>query len=308
MVAAMNKLLSNNKDALITAMVTLLRTPFSSLLNICVLATSMLLPLMVYTAYKSVEMHSTDLRASPQIILYFTEEVSDSEANLIYQSVELNTGVESARLVNKQAALEEFLAITELNEQVELLGRNPLPASIEVTPAIGFTTERKLSELKVEFSKIDGIDRIQLDLDWIKRVNTTIKTLGTIAIAICAVLLVSLIISIHHVIRLHLVQHRDEIELSKLIGATNAYIRKPYLYTGVLLGLFGSLFALLGLYAVGVLLEPDIQQLSALYNNSMIFSAPSALEILAFIVSGIFLGYLAARIALSLLLRQFEPY
>jgi cell division transport system permease protein len=163
-----------------------------------------------------------------------------------------------------------------------------------------------MGHLQAEMQKWNGVELAQVDANWVKRLDTILK-LGKKAVFVLAVLLgFALITVIGNTIRLQIMTQREEIEVSKLIGATNPFIRRPFLYAGVLYGLGGGLAALIILTLVTMLFNFSVTEIADLYASNFRLHLPSGLSILVLLVSATGLGWLGSYFAVNRTLAQFE--
>jgi cell division transport system permease protein len=184
------------------------------------------------------------------------------------------------------------------------LEKNPLPDAFYITPKN--ISPDNMGHLQEEMQKWNGVELAQVDANWVKRLDTILK-LGKKAVFVLVVLLgFALITVIGNTIRLQIMTQREEIEVSKLIGATNPFIRRPFLYAGVLYGLGGGLAALIILTLVTMIFNFSVTEIADLYASNFRLHLPSGLSILVLLVSATGLGWLGSYFAVNRTLAQFE--
>jgi len=246
------------------------------------------------------------------LALYWSQERAGFEPKLIFEEIKLHPAIELAEFVTPEQALEEFSVLSgsekdSLAQEIEFLGENPLPPSIVVMPVSQASESSKLQALKDELSSFDGIDTIRLDLDWTDRFNAMLKAFTRIALLLSALLGIGLILIVGNTIKLLIFNRRHEIEITKLVGGTDTFVRRPFLYYGTLFGVLGS-FITLGLLSVASqLVAQPIQQLALLYQTSSLLHSLTAPELLAIVLTGGTLGWLAARWSVAQHLRKIQP-
>ena len=283
------------------------RTPTASLNTILIVAITLLLPALLYVTVKSAQGLSENWQGRPQISVFFQTGLSTGETQLIFDEIALHPAVELAELVTPEQALAEFRVLSGLNQEIDFLDNNPLPASIVLMPGNEHIESERLLALKDELSKIEGIDQIRLDLDWTDRFNAILKVFARIATLLSSLLGLALILIVGNTIKLLILNRRQEIEITKLVGGTNSFVRRPFLYYGSLYGLLGALITLILLYAAALLIQDPIAQLGALYQSSSPLYQLTYLEIAAIIGLGTLLGWLAARWSVAQHLRKIQP-
>jgi len=290
------------------------RTPLASFNTLVIISIMILLPSLLYVFVKSAQSLSGNWQGRPQISIFLQKDLSPNVAKLIFDEIRLNPAIELAELISPEQALQEFKLLSDLNKhsitidaQLQLLGENPLPASIVVMPSIGFSRSDKLLDLKNELSNFEGVDTIRLDLDWIDRFNAILNVSGRIAILVSALLAIALIFIIGNTIKLLIMNRRHEIEITKLVGGTDTFVRRPFLYNGSLFGFFGSLIALGLLLLAAKLVNPAMTQLADSYQTSNLIYTLNTTEIAIIIAIGTGLGWLAARWSVAQHLRHIQP-
>lgn len=310
----MGSYLTRHLQVLFATLGDMRRTPMASFNTLVIIAIMILLPCMMYVFVKSAQSLSGTWQGRPQITIFLQKDLSQDVAKLIFEEIRLNPAIELAELISPTQALDEFKLLSKLDEnavtidaQLELIGENPLPASIVVMPSLGFSRSDKLQNLKTELSNFEGIDTIQLDLDWIDRFNAILNVAGRIALLLSALLAIALIFIVGNTIKLLIMNRRHEIEITKLVGGTDTFVRRPFLYYGALFGFFGALIALGLLLLAAKLTQPAIEQLAASYQTGNLVYSPSESEIAIVIAISTGLGWLAARWSVAQHLRHIQP-
>ena len=303
----MKTYISRHFQVLFSTLGNMCRTPTTSLNTILIVAITLLLPVLLYVAIKSAQELSDNWQGRPQISIFFKSDLSTGETQLIFNEISLHPGVGIAELITPEQALAEFRILSGLANEIDFLDTNPLPASVVLMPNDEYVTSEQLLTLEDEFSKIDGIDSIRLDLDWTNRFNAILTIFSRIATLLSLLLGIALILIVGNTIKLLILNRRQEIEITKLVGGTNTFVRRPFLYYGSLYGLLGALITLLLLYIAAILVRQPIEQLSTLYQTNTPLYQLTYLDILAVIGAGTVLGWLAARWSVAQHLRKIQP-
>jgi len=304
--------LSRHMQVLFATLGDMRRTPTATINTLVIISITLLLPCLLYIGVKSAQGLSQKWQGRPQISIFLQTDVSDNTAQLIFEEIKLHPAIELAEFVTPEQALEEFSVLSgsekdSLAQEIEFLGENPLPPSIVVMPVSQASESSKLQALKDELSSFDGIDTIRLDLDWTDRFNAMLKAFTRIALLLSALLGIGLILIVGNTIKLLIFNRRHEIEITKLVGGTDTFVRRPFLYYGTLFGVLGS-FITLGLLSVASqLVAQPIQQLALLYQTSSLLHSLTAPELLAIVLTGGTLGWLAARWSVAQHLRKIQP-
>jgi len=278
--------------------------------TILIIPITFLLPSLLYVIIKSSEGLSDSWQGRPQISVFLQKQVSDSEAQLIFQEIQLHPSIELAEFITPKQALEEFRLLSgsaNLEEELAFLGSNPLPPSIVLMPSKAEAKPASLSTLKDQLSKIEGIDSIRLDLDWTERFNAILNVVKRVGLLLSGLLALALVLIVGGTIKLLIYNRRDEIEITKLVGGTNTFVRRPFLYYGGLFGLFGSIVTLIFLRLAAELVEQPLAQLASLYQRQSLLYSLQAWELLSLILIGTILGWLAARWSVAQHLWKIKP-
>lgn len=292
--------------ALRDSLVRMGRTPLASLLSILVVALALLLPAMLHVALKNLAALAPDRGTDPQLTLYLKPDAADADRQAVEASLRRQTAIARFRFVPKDAALAELEKATGLASVVAELGRNPLPDAFVVTASPG--NARVLETLQTEAGKWPGVEFAQLDSLWARQVDAALRAGRLLVLLLAAVLGVALAAVTFNTIRLQILNRREEIEVSKLIGATNAFIRRPFLYFGALQALLGAWLAWALVEGALRLIEAQMGQAAvALVSPGAVLLGPGLPEILlATPVAGA-LGWSGAWLSVAFHLRQFDP-
>lgn len=287
------------------------RTPMATINTLLIVAITLLLPSLLYIAVKTGHTLNGSWQGRPQISIFFDAQISDREAQLIFEEVQLHPNIELAEFVSKDQALEEFEILlgdqSTLERDLAYLGENPLPPSIVVMPTLANANSAELVKLEEELGGIDGIESIRLDLEWTDRFNAILDVVTRVAIVLSALLALALILIVGNTIKLLIMNRRQEIEITKLIGGTDGFVRRPFLYYGALFGLIGGLITLGLLLLSGVLLEVPLQQLAEQYQSKTILYELTLLDMICIVAIGTLICWLAARWSVAQHLRHIKP-
>ena len=284
----------------------LMRHPFASLMTILVIAVTLALPAAMHLVVKNAQSISRSWGNALDFSLYLTSDVSIDDATQLAGIIEQRADVESVTVISAEDALEEFRDGSGFGAALDHLATNPLPHTLVVRPGAG-NTEASIILLNEELANLPEADFVQADTDWVRRFHAILDILQR-AIAMGSGLLgIAIIVVIGNTIRLDIQNRREEIEVTKLIGASNAFVRRPFLYTGIWYGLGGGLLAL-GMIALGLhLLEQPVARLAGLYNSAYRMLSLDLRESLSIIGVAVFLGLIGSWIAAARHMRRIEP-
>ena len=284
----------------------LVEHPFSSLMIVMVIAVTLALPAAVSLVVQNARSISSSWSTALDFAVYLKQNLSISEAEGLGGLIAQRADVDAVDVISAADALAEFKKQSGFGEALDQLPDNPLPHTLVVRPGPGNTSE-SLILLQEEIGNLPEIDYVQADTDWVRRFHA-ILDIARQAIAIGASLLgIAIIVIIGNTIRLDIENRRDEIEVTKLIGASNAFVRRPFLWTGFWYGLFGGLLALALVRSGLYLIEEPVARLAGLYQGNIAIVALGAKQSGALIGIGVFLGLFGSWVTAARHMRRIEP-
>ena len=269
-----------------------------SLLNALVIGIALALPAGGYALLESLRPAGTRLALEPRVSLFLEPQVRRADAEALGKRLRADPRVAAVRFVSREEALKEMASVQGLSEVIGALGRNPLPDAFVVTVK---------EDIAGELAKLPGVAHVQADAVWARRLAAAAAILE-LGIALLAALLGAGLVAVtFNTIRLQILTQRAEIEVSKLIGATDGFIRRPFYYLGLLQGLVGGAVALALIAVALALLNREVRVLAESYGSSFRFGFLSAAEALAVVLFAGLLGWLGAQLSVSRHLRAIEP-
>ena len=275
----------------------LARSPFATTLNVLAIGVALALPLGVYSLLANLEVLSRKVSVDPQLTIFLARDATKADTAAVEGRLKTARGVRSARFISRDAALADLGRAGGMSEVIASLPQNPLPDAFVVTLS---TSDPVLADrLELEFKALPKVAYVQADSAWVKRLDALLRLARTAVVLLAGLLGTALVAVTFNTIRLHILTQRDEIELCRLIGATHAYIRRPFFYLGSLLGLLGGVAAL-GIVAAGLaFLNRDIGVLAQLYGSDFRLGMPGPREMGALLGAAAALGWLGAYLSVS---------
>lgn len=284
----------------------LVRQPFASLMIILVIGVTLALPAAVNVVVKNARSVSGNWDSALDFSVFLDLELSVSEAEGLGRLIAQRADVDAVELITAKEALAQFRQQSGFGEALDQLPDNPLPHTLVVRPGPG-NTSASLILLQEEIGNLPETDYVQADTEWIRRFHAILDIVRQ-AITIGAALLgIAIVVIIGNTIRLDIENRRDEIEVTKLIGATNAFVRRPFLWTGFWYGLLGGLMALALVHYGLYMLEEPVARLAGLYQSSIAISSLNLAESAAIIGIGVFLGLFGSWFTAARHMRRIEP-
>ncbi len=283
------------------------RNPLSSLMTIAVIGIALALPAGLHVALKNVQGVSAGWEDAVQISLFLNQGVEAAEVTRIVEQISAMPAIEAVVHVTPQQALEEFRQYSDFGGALDALDENPLPNVLLVRPTRAASEPLMVEPLLHELRSLSAVEMAQLDMEWLKRLYA-IMAIGERAVLVLAALLaLAVLLIVGNTIRLAIQNRRDEIEVQKLIGATDAFIRRPFLYSGLWHGLLGAVMAWLLVTLSLWLLHGPVQRLSLLYNSNFSLGSLEPVAVLVVLAVGGLLGLLGAWLAVGRHLQDIEP-
>jgi cell division transport system permease protein len=230
-----------------------------------------------------------------------------SKAQQLASSARQRHGVADVTLIPSDQALDEFRTYSGFGQALEVLEQNPLPHVLHVHPDPDASTAAALDALKQYFTAWPEVDLVQIDSDWVMRFNAILDVVRRVLLIVAALLGLGVLAVVGNTIRLEILNRRAEIEVTKLVGGSNRFVRRPFLYTGVLYGLGGALLAWGIIGIIVLVLATPVATLAQLYGSHYLLSGPDLRDTGMLLGGGVILGWLGAWISANRHLRSIEP-
>lgn len=282
----------------------MLAKKLSTLLIMLVIGIALCLPAALYSIVHQLQTAVGATEHKPEISLYLKLDIDEASKHAIEQQLKQHAQVAEFRFVSKQSAWTNMKADNQHKEIAEVLSENPLPDAFFVLPKK--MDVDLVKKLQTEMQSWHGVDVAQVDSKWLERLDTLLRLAKTITRVLMLLLSIALIAIIGNTIRLQFVTQKDEIEVSKLIGATHRFIRRPFLYAGAMYGLGGAILSYFIWLGVVALFNVSIADIADLYASHFRLNLPGVLEFILLAIFGAALGWLGAYAAVNRSLAQFE--
>lgn len=294
-------------QALLGSLGRLARQPFATFLTVVVIGIALALPAALYLTVANLRAVTDGLGDTVQLSAYLAMPTTAAQAKQAANAIEAREGVGDAVLVSPDEGLAEFRKRSGIGDALEALPDNPLPWLVMVRPSPPHDTPEALEALAAELRKIERVDLVEADTAWVRRIHAIEDTIERLVLLVAAVLAAGVLAVVGNTIRLEINGRRAEIEVTKLVGGSNAFVRRPFLYSGLWQGLGGGLLAFALVVAGLGALEPFVEQLSAAYGASFSLRGLARDEWPVLVGGGALLGLLGAWLAATYHLRRIEP-
>ena len=283
------------------------RTPFTSVMTVLVLGISLTLPATLHLFVKNTEAVTEQWNSASEITLFLKLSTADNAAQNLVQRIQLYPELDNVVYISAEQALAEFKVISGFGQALEYLDENPLPATLLVTPAKRFSQVQAARELLLKLEQERGVEQGKLDLEWLIRLEAMAALIEDVVIGIAMLLCLSVVLIIGNTIRLAILNQKDAIAVMKLVGATDNFIQRPFLYAGVWYGVLGGFVASICVAILASYLTGALSQLTELYQSEFVLAGLSFSELLLLQLLAIGLGLLGSFISVRQHIRAIEP-
>ncbi|CAH0534747.1 Cell division protein FtsX [Vibrio stylophorae] len=281
--------------------------PLGSLLTILVLALALTLPTTFYLVAKNISSVASGWKHPTQLSAYLLKNAMPERIENLQQELSMWPEIESIDYVSPDEGLRQFRDYVGFEESVTLLQENPLPGVFIILPKPEWQQNGKAQALAAKLGEQVLVDEVRLDSDWLQRL-TAIKSLAErLVIVFVVIMLAAVFLVIGNTLRLQVLSHKEEIQVMKLVGATDSFILRPYLYTGVWFGLLSAATAWVFTAIAIILLDGAVAHLASLYDGNFSLIGLNLDETGLLLMVATIMGWLAAKMASNRHLREIEP-
>jgi cell division transport system permease protein len=300
-----NAWLESHRASLVDSLRRLGKQPIGSFFTCLVMAVALSLPMGLALLLDNVERLGGSWQRAAQISLFLQLDASDAEGQALREQIAAMADVSEAEWISREQALNEFQQQSGLGEALKELPDNPLPGVVVVTPQE--VDKVALEALRLRLAELPKVQQAQLDLLWVERLSAMLKLGERFVFGLTLLLVMALLLVIGNTIRLHIENRRTEIEVIKLVGGTDSYVRRPFLYMGTLYGFGAGLLAwLLLAYGLGWL-DDAVVRLAGLYGSDFALDGVPLADGLSLLLGAVLLGYIGAWLAVARHLNELAP-
>lgn len=297
----------HHRDSCADSLARLLQTPLQSLLTWMVIAIAVVLPVSLYLGLKNIQQLGQGWQDSARMSVFLRQDAREAAIDRLFQTLKQNPEIAYIDRITPGSALAEFQRFSGLGNVLDNLNDNPLPTVFVVQPVVGMDHPEKLTALRQVIGDSGLVDHVQLDMGWLRRLHE-ILTLGQrIVLALAGLLSLGVLLVIANTLRLAIENRRDEIIVTKMVGGTDSFVRRPFLYTGFWYGLGGGLLAVILLLIIGYWLSTPAENLVNLYQSDHSLYRLNLGYIVILLTGSGALGWLGAWLAVSRHLQAMEP-
>jgi len=299
--------LARHAQTLVGSLGRLAQQPVAAGMTVAVIAVALALPLFLDVLLQNTRAVTADWNQAFELSVYLTKKASAERATALAKQLRARADVAGVRVITADRAFADFRETSGFGKALDMLDANPLPNTLIVTPTLAASTPEGTTILKTSIGSLPDVEVVQLDTEWVQRLNAMLEVMRRVVWLTGSLLGLSVVLVVGNTIRLDILNRRAEIEVMKLVGATDGFARRPFLYSGVWYGLGGGLGAVaLVAGAVAALARP-LEHLASLYGSQFHLEGlrlGSSARILAIAIG---LGWLGSWIAATRHIRAVEP-
>ncbi|KTD19659.1 permease-like cell division protein FtsX [Legionella londiniensis] len=282
--------------------------PLASLMTVVVIAVSLTLPALFWILTSNFERLLGNWRQGGQVTLYLKPSISTAVQAHVLDNIRKMEEVGEATLKTPEQGLAELQTQEGMDEILRYLPENPLPAVIEVTPALKVNDPAQIKQFYNRLKTIPEVEQAKLDMQWVDRLHTILNFANKATHSLMLLLAVAVILIISNTLRLTVQNRSEEIQILKLIGATDPFITRPFLYAGIWYAVSGAFLAISFVNIFLLSLSPSVRQLASAYQMSYPLQGMTLGQAFVFLMFSVLLGWVGANISVRRQLASIEPY
>jgi cell division transport system permease protein len=279
----------------------------ATVLTTLAIGVALALPACLYLLIANFQVATGSWSRSVDVSVYFKRPTSVEDATRVAEKVRQRRDVAEVELITADSALKSFRRESGFGSAIDALNENPLPHALVVRPREEDANATHLESLAADLREMPSVDAVQLDTAWVNRLNAILDAVRRGVILAAALLALGVMVIVGNTIRLDIENRRAEIEVTKLVGGSDAFVRRPFLYTGFWYGLGGAVVAWVLTAVMVAALKGPIGRVAGLYGSAFELRGSGLEPTLFLLAAGCVLGWLGSLVAASRHLRDIEP-
>jgi cell division transport system permease protein len=299
--------LERHAQTLVGSLGRMVQAPLAALMTMAVIAIALALPLLLGVFLSNVRSATAHWNQALDISVYMDKRAAAAQSQAVAQQIRSRPDVSAVRVITADEALAEFRRVSGFGSALDALHDNPLPDTLVVTPARLAAGPHAVEALKTAIAALADVQTVQVDTQWVTRLQSMMEIVDKVVWVIGTLLGVGIVLGVGNTIRLDILNRRTEIEVMKLVGATDGFARRPFLYSGVWYGLGGGLLALALCTAAVGLLRKSVERLAALYDSPFRLQGFGWGGGVAVVALAVALGWLGSWLAATRHIRAIAP-
>jgi cell division transport system permease protein len=304
---SINAYFSRHAQVLIGSLGRIVHQPFATLMTMGVIAVALALPLFLSLLLQNARNATGNWSEAYDLSVYIDKKASAARLQALAKQLRLRGDVATVRVITADQALAEFRGDSGFGSALDALAENPLPDTLVVTPTLTASTPQGTETLKIAIAAMNDVQNVQIDTEWVKRLHAMLDLLRRVVLLTGGLLGIGIVLIVSNTIRLDILNRRAEIEVMKLVGASDGFTRRPFLYSGIWYGLGGGLLALALVGVASTVLARPVAQLAFLYGSSFSMQGLKLVTGLAVLALAVGLSWLGSWLAATRHIRAIEP-
>jgi len=281
--------------------------PLAAMMTMAVIGVALALPLLLNVFLQNARIASGNLTTAFDLSVYMDKRADTARAQALAKQLRLRGDVASVRVIPADQALAEFRSGSGFGKALDALKDNPLPDTLVVTPTLDAGTPQGTETLKAAIAAMPDVQIVQLDTEWVKRLQAILEVVRHGVLLTAALLGAGVILVVSNTIRLDILNRRAEIEVMKLVGASDGFTRRPFLYAGIWYGLGGGLLAVVLVTAGTLFLSEPVAHLALLYGSDFRLEGLEFVTMLEVLGAAAALAWAGSWLAVRRHIRAIEP-
>jgi cell division transport system permease protein len=298
---------ARHAQTLVGSLGRIVNQPFAALMTMGVVAVALALPLFLNLFLTNVRAASGNWNDAFDLSVYIDKKAGPARVQSLAKQLRARGDVTAVRLIGADEAMQEFRADSGFGKALDALSDNPLPDTLVVTPTLTASTPQGTDLLERSIAAMPDVEVVQLDTEWVKRLSAMLDILRRVVLLTAVLLGLGVVLIVGNTIRLDILNRRAEIEVMKLVGATDGFARRPFLYSGIWYGLGGGIMAIILVAAAAAVLARPVDKLAKLYGSSFHLQGLGFATATAVLAGAVGLAWLGSWFAATRHIRGIEP-
>jgi cell division transport system permease protein len=304
---SINAYFARHAQVLVGSLGRIAHQPFASLMTMGVIAVALALPLFLSLLLQNARVATGNWNQAYDLSVYMDKKANAARVQSLAKQLKLRGDVAAVRVITADEALAEFRNDSGFGKALDALSDNPLPDTLVVTPTLIASTPQGTDTLKAAIAAMSDVQAVQIDTEWVKRLHAILDLLRRVVLLTGGLLGLGIVLIVSNTIRLDILNRRAEIEVMKLVGASDGFARRPFLYSGIWYGLGGGLLALILVAVASIVLARPIAQLAFLYGSAFQLQGLKLVAGLGVLMLAVGLSWLGSWLAATRHIRAIEP-
>jgi cell division transport system permease protein len=304
---SMGAYFSRHAQVLIGSLGRIVHQPVAALMIMGVIAVALALPLFLTLLLQNARSATGSWNEAYDLSVYMDKRAGAARVQALVKQLRQRGDVAAVRLITAEQALAEFRSDSGFGTALDALEDNPLPDTLVVTPTLAASTPQGTESLKVAIAAMSDVQTVQIDTEWVKRLHAMLDLLRRVVLLTGGLLGIGIVLIVSNTIRLDILNRRAEIEVMKLVGASDGFTRRPFLYTGIWYGLGGGLLALMLVAIASTVLARPVAHLAFLYGSGFSLEGLKIVTGLAVLGLAVGLSWIGSWLAATRHIRSIEP-